>query len=984
MAPVVTPTSRVMVGRDAELAELCSLLGVSVSSGAGSGRTTAAVLLGGDAGVGKTRLLTELRDVAFTEGWQVVAGHCLDFGDSALPYLPFTEILGRLAADQPDLVAEVSSAHPALARLQPGRRVLSGELPQEPAGSTLDRAELFEALHVLLVAAARRGPLLLVVEDAHWADQSTRDMLSFLFSRPVPGAGLVVSYRADDLHRRHPLRRQVAEWARLRDVGRVQLSPLPESAVRDLVAELAPELPEATLRSVTADIVSRAEGNAFFVEELVGAAVSYDGRTDELPVDLADVLLVRLDRLDDTARQVVRAASVSGRRVSHDMLRAVAGLDDTALDTGLRGAVDLNVLVADRGAYAFRHALLGEAVYDDLLPGERVRLHSAYAAALTSGTAPGTAAELARHARAAMDLDTALDASVRAGREAAQVGAPDEAAQHLQAALELLADPRRSGAETTDVSKLAVEAGDALSAAGHPARAASLVGEQLDRLPAGAPPGWRARLLSARATYLFVVDNDEDLLAMSQQAVDLVPEDAGGLRARVLANHARILAGYERYDEAQTCGLEALALAERLDLQAIASEAVTTVAGLRNAPVERVRAALADAVEQAQRAGALPAELRGRFLVARSHQDAAEWDEAVRWFRSAVDRARTGRVPWAPYGFEARWQWAGIEVLRGQWDVAARLLDTTGEVPPPIPAAMLESVAVAMDHARGQDVTRRLRALRRTWDQEGAVAIASAGVEALAAAGGPDPLAPVAVHDDAVALLARLWHPWFGARVRLAATALSALAGSGVAAAERERVLEAVHRLLGEGRTTLEHHDDPGQWGPEGRAWAARLEAEALRARWVLGEEVDPEQLVSAWRAAEAAYDELGHALELARTRVVLATVLRARGDAAAAREVANLARGTAHRLGLTPMLEELRALGSTPVRQVAEPEALTPRETEILALVAQGRSNGEIGKQLFISTKTVSVHVSNILAKLGAAGRTEAAAIAHRRGLLG
>lgn len=981
MAPVVTPTSRVLVGRDAELAELCSLLGVRAS---GAGRTTAAVLLGGDAGVGKTRLLTELRDVAFTEGWQVVAGHCLDFGDSALPYLPFTEILGRLAADQPDLVAEVSSAHPALARLQPGRRVLSGELPQEPAGSTLDRAELFEALHVLLLAAACRGPLLLVVEDAHWADQSTRDVLSFLFSRPVPGAGLVVSYRADDLHRRHPLRRQVAEWARLRDVGRVQLSPLPESAVRDLVAELAPELPDGVLRSVTADIVSRAEGNAFFVEELVGAAVSCDGCTDELPDDLADVLLVRLDRLDETARQVARAASVSGRRVEHEMLRATAGLDDEALDAGLRGAVDLNVLVADRGAYAFRHALLGEAVYDDLLPGERVRLHTAYATALTSGAAPGTAAELARHARAAMDLDTALRASIRAGREAARVGAPDEAAHHLQAALELLADPRRAEeAETLDVSKLAVEAGDALSAAGHPARAAGLVGEQLDRLASDAPAGWRARLLSARATYLFIVDTEEDLLAMSQQAVQLVPEDAGGLRARVLANHARILAGYERYEEAQAVGFEALALAERLDLPAIASEAATTVAGLRNAPVATLREALGDAIDRAQAVGALPAELRGRFLLARSHQDAGEWDEAVRWFGSAVDRARTGRVPWAPYGFEARWQWAAIEVLRGQWDLAERLLDTTGEVPPPIPAAMLDSVGVVMAQARGERVTRRLRALRRVWGQEISVAIGSSGVEMLDSASAEDPLAPVRVHEAAVELLSRLWHPWFSARVRLSATAIGAMAGvaAGIENSRRDEVLAAVERLTTEGRITREHQQD---WGPEGRTWAARLEAEALRARWALGEEIDPDALLAAWRATEEGYDALGHVLELARTRVVLATVLRARGEGAAARESADLARATAQRLGLTPMLERLRTLGSTPVRST-EPAAdsLTRRETEILGLVAEGRSNGEIGRQLFISTKTVSVHVSNILAKLGAAGRTEAAAIARRRDLL-
>ena len=193
-------------------------------------------------------------------------------------------------------------------------------------------------------------------------------------------------------------------------------------------------------------------------------------------------------------------------------------------------------------------------------------------------------------------------------------------------------------------------------------------------------------------------------------------------------------------------------------------------------------------------------------------------------------------------------------------------------------------------------------------------------------------------------------------------------------------MLAVVDRLLGEGRTTVEHHQD---WGPEGRVWSDRLEAEALRAQWLLGAGVELEELTAAWRAVEQGYDALGHVLELARTRVVLATVLRARGDLAASREVADLARTTARRLGLTPMLEELRALGSTPVRQSVEPESLTPRETEILALVAQGRSNGEIGKQLFISTKTVSVHVSNILAKLGAAGRTEASAIARRRGLV-
>ena len=496
------PTTRTLVGRDAELTELASLLGVRPVQG-DDDVTAPAVLLSGDAGVGKTRLLTELRDLAFAEGWQVFAGHCLDFGDSALPYLPFSEVLGRFATDLPDVVDSVARIHPALARLQPGRRVMSADDGAET--SALDRGDLFEAVHALLEAAAEKAPLLLVIEDAHWADQSTRDMLSFLFSRSFTGpVSVVASYRSDDLHRRHPLRRQVAEWTRIRGVDRMPLSPLSPAAVRVLIAELdAAGLDETEI----AGIVERAEGNAFFVEELVGAACG-PGRW--MPDDLADVLLVRLDRLDDAARQVVRTASVAGRKVSHEMLAAASGLASTQVDEGVRQAVEMNVLVATDGHYAFRHALLGEAVYDDLLPGERVRLHAAYADALRAGRARGTAAELARHARLAMDLDTALDASVQAGHEASAVGGPDEAAQHYQQALELLADPRRTADVTFDLSKLVVNTADALVASGHPDRAAAVVKEQLDRLPPDAPPEWWARLLSVRATALSVIESDED------------------------------------------------------------------------------------------------------------------------------------------------------------------------------------------------------------------------------------------------------------------------------------------------------------------------------------------------------------------------------------------------------------------------------------------------------------------------------------------
>ena len=604
MSVVATPSSRTLVGRDAELRELASLLGVTPDAPTVDGRGTTtgtAILLAGDAGVGKTRLLTELRDLAVADGWQVVAGHCLDFGDSALPYLPFSEVLGRLATELPDVVDTVAGRHPALARLQPGRRVLasaphSGGSPTDTAsadGSTLERADLFEAVHALLDAAAEKAPLLVVVEDTHWADQSTRDLLSFLFTRPFLGpVAVVASYRSDDLHRRHPLRTQVAEWARLRGVERLQLQPLSAPDVRSLIHELHPE---PLAEPEVSGIVERAEGNAFFVEELVGAA-SGPGRW--VPEELADVLLVRLDQLGDDARQVVRAASVAGRRVSHDLLSAVADLPEGRLDDGLRGAVERNVLVAHERHYRFRHALLGEAVYDDLLPGERVRLHAAYVAALRDGRATGTAAELARHARLANDLDTALTASVRAGQEASNVGGPDEAAYHFQQALELLADPRRSSEPDVEVSKVAVSAGEALTASGEVQRAAAVLREQLDRLPADAPATSRARLLSALASVLIIIETEDDPVAVSAEAVALAPTGETPLRARILANHARILASWRQYSEAEGVGLDALALAERLDLQQLAAEVITTLSNLKQTgPLDGLRAALVEAVD---------------------------------------------------------------------------------------------------------------------------------------------------------------------------------------------------------------------------------------------------------------------------------------------------------------------------------------------------------------------------------------------------
>ncbi|MGH3951366.1 MAG: AAA family ATPase, partial [Pseudonocardiaceae bacterium] len=287
-----TTTTTPLVGRSREVAQLSELAGLDSTPRAGS------VLVAGDAGVGKTRLLAELRDLARDAGWRVLAGHCLDFGDSALPYLPFSEIFGRLGTDSPALIESLAQAHPAVRRLLPGRRLLS-DAEQVPSGP-MDRGDLFESVHAAFEQLGDAAALLVLVEDVHWADQSTREMLSFLFARQFAAPVVVVaSYRSDDLHRRHPLRRPIAEWSRLPRVRRLALAPLGNTEIRTLISSLQKvPLPEADVRR----ILERAGGNAFFTEELVAA--SSLGDPGGVPPELADLLLVRLDPLSESAAQV--------------------------------------------------------------------------------------------------------------------------------------------------------------------------------------------------------------------------------------------------------------------------------------------------------------------------------------------------------------------------------------------------------------------------------------------------------------------------------------------------------------------------------------------------------------------------------------------------------------------------------------------------------------------------------------------------------
>ena len=962
-----------LVGRTTEIAALVAAVEQAMTGSA------SVVVLDGDAGVGKTRVMSELVQRSRERGALTLIGHCVDLGDAPPPYLPFTEAFARLAAQQPELVERIRTRHPAVVRLLPGG--------SDTGADRVERGELFESVAGALALMAGESPVVLFIEDVHWADRATRDLLGYLFTRlrdePV---AVLVSYRSDDLHRRHPLRPTLAQWFRLPAVERVHLAPLPPAEVRALVREMHPgPVPE----SEVADIVNRADGNAFFAEELVAASEQYPD-AGQLPWQLADVLLVRLDRLSPEARDTVRVAAVGGRRVSHELLSAVVELPPQALDEALREAVDVNILEltpSGRG-YTFRHALLAEAVYDDLLPGERVRMHAAYAAALAERG--GSSAELARHARASHDVATAYRASRCAGEDAMRVAAPQEAMQHLQTALELaplLAEP------PDDTSDLVLSVVDAAVAAGLPARALRLARRALADLPADAADERRARLLYALAVASVAGEADNDLASVTAQALQLLPvEPPSPFRAEVAALHARINLILGRDMDASRWARESVDIACALGTPTLAADAETTLAMLQRradepaAVAERLVAAAEGAAAAVDRA----AELRSRYNLGSLHYEQGNLEQAEQAYALTLQRARDFGRPWTVFGADARVMIGLIQYTRGDWDAALRTLDVSGETVPAHVEAMLAATALFPRFGRGDDTAAELLPLLRSgWERDSRMALftGQALLDHYEQHGRADDA--IALAGDLIALLTRMWQEtWFLARIRLSAQVLAVLsaAATTASAVQRSALAERGRSYVEDGRTAAKQGSpDWGRVGPEGEAWLARLEAEWARLRWLTG--VEPpaaDEHIALWQAAVDAFG-YGNAVELARSRARLAAVLRAAGRSSDAAAAANAARETARGLRARPLLDEVRLLGTTAAPRAAtgEPANLTDREREVLALLVAGRTNRQIAQQLYISEKTVSVHVSNILAKLGARSRTEAAAIAQRRAAL-
>ncbi|MFB4309170.1 AAA family ATPase [Actinomadura sp. GTD37] len=983
--------SGVLIGRAAELAELSAALERAAAGGAG------AVLVSGDAGVGKSHLVSALTRAARAQGCAVLVGQCAELGES-MPYLPLADALWTAAqagAPEADQVRAALDARP----------VLKGLLPDgdgaPSAASELGQQQLFGAVLGLLGELGRDRPVLLVLEDLHWADRSTRHLLTFLCRvLQRERVCLVGTYRADDLHRRHPLRPVVAELLRLPNVAGVEVPPFGPGETAEYVAELS-----RGAAPVTAEVVERvhrrSEGNPFYAGELYSADPELRDGAAELPSGLADLLLSRVERLSAGGQRVVRVAAVAGRRVDDELVRRVSGLDEAAVGEALREVVSHQLLVPSGAGYTFRHALLREAVYADLLPGERTRLHADFArllAGLPDGTR-GSAAELAHHSLAAHDLPAAFAASVRAGREADRLGAPAEAFEHYERALELWeAVPGPEEAAGTDRLRLSLTAAQASARAGELRRAVHRLRRLLDAAdPADVLLGSRIR--EHLASYLGDIDEDAESQAVAREAFTMLPaEPPTQERAYALATYARTLLYRDAEGELPAFAERAVEEARAAGATGAESSLLVTLGLYRES--READTGVAEVFAEARDLAAADGEtsmsaMRAAFHYARTKFDRGDLAGAVRAADEGVKFALDNGLGWSTFGTVLRSLRYLIHYTSGNWAEAERLAADFA-VPVVRPhEAQVSAYALFVEVAQGSPaVDERLRWIAPLWGRDNFLNYVARGLAAEHALwrGDPDTAA-----EHVGSVLDTVYVESTGA-IRIAATGLWAEAerASRARAAGDEAAVraasEAGDALLRTARAVVAVNTDgqPRAWlGLEGLGWLARAEAERRR--------VDGVHDVELWRRTAELFTygdpDGGFAYEVARSRWRLAEALAENGGREEAAAQWRSALAIAERLDAKPLLGVLRDLGArarlggagraAPAASRRSPSgplgALTGREREVLKLVAEGRNNREIAAALFISPKTASVHVSNILAKLNVTSRTQAAAVAHR-----
>ncbi|MGK5678037.1 helix-turn-helix transcriptional regulator [Actinoplanes sp. URMC 104] len=917
-----------LVGRTGTLTQILSDLR---SAGPGG---SSAVFVTGESGVGKSRLLRETVTAMRDAGFSVLSGTCLDIGD-AIPLHPVLQALRQFDHEVP------AAGDP---------------------GALLDRVS--QSLRA--VAGDRR--LLLVLDDLQWADRSTRQLLLYLLA----GLGdmrvaVLAAIRAEALQGAHPLRKVLAELRRLRSVRVVDLAPLD----RDQTAELVTAIAGDDVEPEDADrIHKRSGGNPFVAEEL--ARDLRDGRA-ELSDTLREIFLSRVDELPPAAHSVVHAIAAGVEPVGHDVLARVVPLPEAELIEAVRVSVAQRFVTSDERGYRLRHRLVSEILAAEVLPAEAAALHRRYAEALEA-TGAADHARLAHHWQRAGEPARALPSVVAAARSAEELYGFTEAHRYWSSALELTTD------DAPERTELLAHAAETAHHSGEHVSALTRLDELSERADA---PG-RCDLHLRRARYLAAAGRT----ATAEQEYELVlqaPDCSSRQRASAAASLAELLLHLGRYADANARAQEALEMAEGNGATADlvrASAALGFSAAFREDP-EAGLAVIRHAVEIAERSGH-PDELGVAYL-----HLAELLTGPLNNIEEGVLVARRGADRLAKLGAGRTYQTRLLAIAAkglfrvGQWSEAEGVIDA------------------AMRHRpSGADAVELLLSRCQLWVGFGDVDAAHRDLDAVAtllAGGGARHVLPMLTlraglamwqgrhaearaavqrgltetrSDDLVLIGVLAWHGLRaeaeahaagqpvdpGALRRLKVAVERMAAGVGSAAAPVRATIDGYLDLCAAELSRVEDRRDPDLWAKAAVAWDRRRQPYPAA--------------YSRLRQAEAALQRKARrpaAIEALREAYATATAMGARPFANEIVSVAQRYRvPLADDVPTVPMiLQDADELGS-----------LTTREREVLALIAEGMTNREIGERLFISERTVGVHVGHIFDKLQVRTRVQASRV--------
>jgi DNA-binding CsgD family transcriptional regulator/tetratricopeptide (TPR) repeat protein len=981
-------TSSHFVGRAGELAELEQAVREAAS------RRPVLVLLGGESGVGKTRLIAELERrldegaLGSDESALLLRGEAVEQAEGELPYAPLLGALRPLVRSRnPALDTLGRGSRAQLAALLPG---LDDGGPQSDRDDPSAQLRLFEALLELLDCLSETQPVVLVLEDMHWADRSTRTFVSFLArSLRDERVMLLISYRADELHRRHALRPLLAELDRLERARRLELDPLDREELAEVLRDILGEEPRHEL---VERLYARSEGNPLYTEELLAAGL--DGR-GAAPQTLRDAFMLRIERLSEDAQAAVRAIAV-GRALDEETIAEVIDIEHEALHAALREAVAEQVLcTGQENTLCFRHALLREAVYDDLLPGERSELHLQLARALEERIPRGEDAQaqltatIASHYSAAGDQPAALRATVQAALAARDVLALGEAADLAERALELW--PRVAEAQEMlplDHVELLSLAASAHGIAGDRSRAEVLWRSALAELDPDAEPRRYSEVLGRLARVQWSLNRGMEGVETAKRALSLLPSgEPSRERASLLAWLARTQHLRGRYREALRDGEEALAEAIAAGDRQSESEVLNTLGSsqITLGQVDEGKARLLQAVEIARETDDVDGVVTAYTNLSDMLNLAGRTAEAVETAKEAL-KATPRRLTRSFTWVELTLSDASFEA--GDWKAARAYLER--------PREHLAGIVLIFHHLREAELALG----------EGDEETASRCLEEL------EPLVAsssepqwIGAFGTLMGELRRRRHELLEARAAVAhaldrmevctddvmriarVSATGARVEADIAQRARDLREKAQERdAVTRTRIHVQRLRAAAQeGGPVESAWRAVGAAELARAR---GRD-DP----ALWVKAAGEWEAMARPYQTAMCRWRAAEAFVPAGDREAAAAAAADALRVAERLGSRWLRDEVTALaerarlelapdGRPAVAEPAAPEdpfGLTPRERQVLALIAEGATNRQIGAALFMAEKTASVHVSRILSKLDVQTRTQAAAVAHR-----